>query len=258
MIKLGFAEQWVNLIMRCVTSVNYYFRINQSIFGAIKPTRGLRQGDPLSPYLFVLCAQGLSHLLSKAVDRKLIRGIKIANTCPMISHLFFADDSLIFFKASREDRIQVRSCLPKYEIESVQMVNFDKYSLTFSPSTPSHTIEDIVEILNVPMVHGHDVYLRLPTLSLRSKKLQFGYLRERVQQKIHGWSSRLFSTGGREVVIKSILQAIPSYAMSCFKIPVSICKEVEQICATFWWKDASGKRGMHWLNWKDLCKPKSV
>lgn len=113
------------------------------------------------------------------------------------------------------------------------MVNFDKSALNFSPSTPSHPIEDIVDVLNVPMVHGHDIYLGSPTLSLRSKKLQFGYLRERVQQKLHGWSCRLFSTRGREVLIKSILQAIPSYAMSCFKIPVAICKEVEQICANF-------------------------
>ncbi|XP_075499819.1 uncharacterized protein LOC142538372 [Primulina tabacum] len=203
MIKLGFAEQWVKLIMRCVTSVTYSFRINHSIFGMLKPSRGLRQGDPLSPYLFVLCAQGLSHLFAKAVERNLIRGVRIANTCPIISHLFLADDSLIFFKATREDNIQVWNCLNLYEKASGQVVNFDKSALTFSPSTCSHTKTDIMDVMDVPMVHGHDIYLGLPTFSVRKKRLQFGYLRERVEQKIKSWSNRLYSTGGREAGVGS-------------------------------------------------------
>lgn len=89
MIKLGFADPWVSLIMRCVSTVSYSFRINHSIYGSIHTSKGLLQGDPLSSYLFVLCAQGFSHLLSKAVERKLIRGVKIANSSPVISHLFF-------------------------------------------------------------------------------------------------------------------------------------------------------------------------
>lgn len=113
MMKFGFAEKWVKLIMRCVTIVTYSFRINQSIFGTLSPQRGLRQGNPLSPYLFVLCAQGLSHLFSKEVERRLIRRVKVANTCPIISHLFFADDSLIFLEFA--DSMNVRNCLHIYE-----------------------------------------------------------------------------------------------------------------------------------------------
>lgn len=138
------------------------------------------------------------------------------------------------------------------------MVNFDKSALTFSPSTPPQIIDEIVNVLQVPSVQGHNFYLGLPTFSLRSKRIQFGYLRERIDNKINDWSNRFFSSGGREVLIKSILQAIPSYAMSCFKIPVLLCRAMEQSCARFWWKDASGRRGVHWLNWKNLCKPKMV
>lgn len=89
MLRLGFAAKWVQLIMKCVTSVSYSVRINHSLYGSISPSRGLRQGDPLSPYLFLLCAQGLSSIISKAVERKLIRGVKVATSCPPISHLFF-------------------------------------------------------------------------------------------------------------------------------------------------------------------------
>lgn len=83
---------------------------------------------------------------------------------------------------------------------------------------------------------GHDLYLGQRTFCLRKKRIQFDYLRERIHKKIHGWTSRFFSQGGREVLIKSVLQAIPSYAMSCFRLPISICHNIEQACAKFWWK----------------------
>lgn len=211
MHKMGFDDRWINLIVRCVTSVTFSVRINKSIFGSIVPQRGLRQGDPLSPYLFVLCSQGLSHLFSKAVESKLIKGIKVANTSPIISHLFFADDSLIFFRATKDDSLNVRRCIQKYEKASGQLVNFDKSALTFSPNTSIVASSDIANIFSIPVVKGHEIYLGLPTFSMRNTSLQFGYLRERMDQRIKGWASKVFSTGGREVLIKSILQAIPSY-----------------------------------------------
>lgn len=86
----------MELIFRCISSVSYLIRVNQSIYGRIIPKRGLRQGDPLSPYLFVICAQGLSKIFSKATNDKWFHGVKISATCPSISHLVFADDSLFF------------------------------------------------------------------------------------------------------------------------------------------------------------------
>ncbi|XP_073153487.1 uncharacterized protein [Henckelia pumila] len=115
MLKMGFHLRWVNLIMRCVTSVSYSFRVNQSIFGEVKPKRGLRQGDPLSPYLFAICAQGLSAIFHQATTNKLFRGVKIANNFPMVSHLFFADDSIIFFRATVQECLQVKGCLQRYK-----------------------------------------------------------------------------------------------------------------------------------------------
>lgn len=258
MIKLGFADKWVSLFMRSMTSVNYSFCLNHSSFGKLYLQRGLRQGDPLSPYLFVPCAPGLSYIFSKAVERRLIRGVKVANSCPVISHLFFADDSLIFFKVTKEDNLNVRNYLNIYEKTSRQMVNFGKSVLSFSPSSSPRIISIIEKVLSVPVVSGHDVYLGLPTFSLRNKKIQFRYILERITKKIQGWSSKLFSMSGRAVLIKSVIQAIPSYAMSCYRIPASICRRVEQICANFWWKGRDGNKGSHWLSWLHLYRPKCL
>lgn len=142
-------------------------------------------------------------------------------------------DSLVFFKEKREDCMQIQNCLHTYERASGHIINFDKYALTVSPSTHSHVIDDIKNILSISIVQSHEVYLGLPTFSLRQKNLQFDYLRQRICKKKLCWNSKFFSMGGREIWIKSAVQAVPSYATSCFKLPISLCQIIEQTLAKF-------------------------
>lgn len=237
---------------------NYSFSLNGKLVGNLSPGRGLRQGDPLSPYLFVLCAQGLSSLFLNHEKNNAFCGVRIARSCPSISHLFFADDSLIFFKATPEVCATIRNCLSIYERASGQLINYEKSSLTLSPNTPEGTSFLIKTMLAIPIVQSHEVYLGLLTFSAKRKKLQFRYLIDRVVKRIHGWGNKTFSAGGKETFIKSVIQAMPSYAMSCFRIPSSVCHAIERECAIFWWGQEEGKRKMHWKKWDDLCKPKCL
>lgn len=99
MLQLGFAAEFVELIMKCVETVTYRFRVNGDVSDMAIPGRGLRQGDPLSPYLFLLCAEGVSALLHHAEASGQIRGIKLAPNAHTVNHLLFADDSPLLVQA---------------------------------------------------------------------------------------------------------------------------------------------------------------
>ena len=115
MERLGFCNRWRDLVMQCITSISYSVLINGVAHGNVHPSRGLRQGDPLSPSLFLLCTKGLSALIHQIAKNKLITGISIARGCPKVTHLFFADDSILFCKASLEECHLLRSTLMEYE-----------------------------------------------------------------------------------------------------------------------------------------------
>ena len=99
LVKLGFDLNWINTVMRCVTNVRYAVRINGELTSPVIPTRGIRQGDPISPYLFLLCTEGLSSLLFQKENVGVLHGIRNGRSGPPISHLLFADDSIFFSRS---------------------------------------------------------------------------------------------------------------------------------------------------------------
>ena len=111
MIKLGFNEEFVSLLMACVRSVKYKVRFNDQETEEFTPSRGLRQGDPLSPYLFLLCAEGLSSLLAHREEVRGMEGVRVCRNAPSVSHLLFADDSLILMKANSTNATSLRQVL---------------------------------------------------------------------------------------------------------------------------------------------------
>jgi len=118
MKRLGFHDDWICIVIRCVSSVTYAVRINGQPYSKIQPTRGLRQGDPLSPYLFLIYAEGLSALLHNAIQQKKLKGVVASVKGPKVLHLFFANDSLIFGRETREDAIEIQRLLQVYEASS--------------------------------------------------------------------------------------------------------------------------------------------
>uniref|UniRef100_A0A803PR48 Reverse transcriptase n=1 Tax=Cannabis sativa TaxID=3483 RepID=A0A803PR48_CANSA len=139
MEKFYFPSNFTNLFISCLSTASFSFSINQQLRGSVIPSRGIRQGNPLSPYLFLLCSEGHSSLITQQVNQRLPRnqalGLKIARNAPIISHLFFADDSILFSAASPSAAVQIKDLLHADSLASGRLVNYDKSSLYFSPNT---------------------------------------------------------------------------------------------------------------------------
>ena len=256
MEKMGFHPRWVGWIMECIKSVTYSVLINGEPKGHIIPTRGIRQGDPLSPYLFLLCSEGLTSLIEQAVSERHIEGFSLCKNGPKVSHLFFADDSLLFCRARVEDVIKIQEILEKYEVASGQKINSDKTTIFFSKDVPMPTKEQVQNLLRVPEIKEYEKYLGLPAVVGRNKRASLNYIKDRVWGKLQGWKEKLLSQAGKEVLLKAVVQAIPTFAMSCFRLPVGLCQDIEMLIRKFWWGQKGDRRKIHWKKWEVLCKPK--
>ena len=174
-----------------------------------------------------------------------------------MSHLFFADDSLLFCQANDNECQSVLDILRTYEQASGQQINRGKTQLFFSSNTKQPTCSKISDLFGVPAVSQYEKNLGLPSFVGRAKKQSFSYIRERVWSKIKGWKEKLLSQAGHEVLIKPVLQAMPTFTMGCFKLPKSLCKDIESMIRKFWWGYKGEARKIHWVGWNKICLPKS-
>ena len=257
MERLGFHPRWRILMMQCVSIVTYSIRMNGKSKDHIVPSRGLRQGDPLSPYLFQLCAKGLSALIKKAVVEGSMEGISVCRNGLALSHLFFADDSLIFCKASIEECESLQRILKVYKDASRQQLNRAKTSLYFSSNTATDIQEEIKTKFGAQVIKQYEKYLGLPSLVGKNRKNSFKGIKEKLAKKLVGWKEKLLSKAGKEILIKAVAQTIPTYAMSCFKILYKLCNEMTSLMRNFWWGQKRDERKMAWISSDKLCTPKA-
>ncbi|XP_010451528.1 PREDICTED: uncharacterized protein LOC104733662 [Camelina sativa] len=218
--------------------------------------RGLRQGDPLSPYLFILCTEVLIANIKKAEREKKVTGITIARNSPTISHLLFADDSLFFCKAEVAECQTVMEIIRNYGKASGQEVNLEKSSIMFGKKVTSAIRDQLKSVIGISKEGGMGSYLDIPENLQGSKMKVFGYVKDRLDDRVNGWNAKLLSKGGKEIMIKSVALALPTHVMSCYKLPQELTSKLTSAISTFWWKSNDRARGLHWVAWDNLCKDK--
>lgn len=179
--------------------------------------------------------EGLSALINKAVQNKSIHRVAASARGPKISHLFFADDSLIFGKATIGECEEILRVLQVYEESPGQQLNRTKTSIFFSRNTNRATKEAIRVQFGAQIIKSHESYLGLPSLVGHSKRNTFAQLKERVVNELARWKEKLLSNAGKEILIKAVAQAVPSYTMSYFRLPTILCNELMRMVRQFWW-----------------------
>ncbi|XP_070677505.1 uncharacterized protein [Malus domestica] len=181
--KMGFCNRWQQLIMGCVSSVQFAILLNGQPGKRFAPSRGLRQGDPLSPFLFLLVGEVFSRLIQKAVHDKLLDGVQLGASGPIISHILFADDTLLFLKADGKNCRNLVDLIKLYCDASGQLVNFQKSSVYFGANIPRRVSAELANILRVQVVLDPGAYMGVPAIWGRSKKMGLTYIKEKIMSK---------------------------------------------------------------------------
>lgn len=165
-------------------TVSYSFVRDGKVFGNVTPQRGIRQGDPISPYLYILCAEGLSGIIRRYEETGLIHGCKIARGAPSISHLLFTDDCYFFFRASQTEANIMKHILQRYERLSDQVINYNKSDIVFSPNTRHESRVSVCNCLGVKQILKPGKYLGMPMCVGRNKTEVFDFLKDQIQGKL--------------------------------------------------------------------------
>lgn len=233
----GFSERFQRLIFSCLSSVTYSVLINRSCVGEVEPARGLRQGDPLAPYLFILCTDILSRLLEANPN---VQGIKVGQNSLAISHFLYADDLLLARRENIRSARAIWECLDLFFRWSRQQVNRKKSSILFSARMSREGNRQIYDMWGLRGMKESSIYLGNALVLGKNHRKEFGKLNDRVQNRLEEWQSKLLSKADKATLIKAIVQAIPVYTMSTFKIPKGICDDLDTLVIRFWWGTKHG------------------
>ncbi|CAA7059442.1 unnamed protein product [Microthlaspi erraticum] len=252
----GFDDQWVTWIMQCVSGPSMRLLWNGEKTEPFKPLRGLRQGDPLSPYLFVLCMERLCHLIEREVENKKWKPISLSRGGPKLSHICFADDLILFAEASVAQIRVVRSVLERFCQASGQKVSLDKSKIFFSENVSRELSSEISAESGIQATRELGRYLGMPVLQKRINKDTFGTVLERMSSKLAGWKGRMLSLAGRITLTKAVVGLVPVHTMSSAKLPESMIKRLDRVSRDFVWGSTAEQRRQHLVSWDKICRPK--
>ncbi|XP_021726206.1 uncharacterized protein LOC110693390 [Chenopodium quinoa] len=256
LMEMNFPIRMIEVIMECITTPSMNILWNGEKTDAFYPTRGIRQGDPLSPYLFVLCMERLNQVIEESIVANRWKPIYASRGGPLLSNLFFVDDLILFAEASIEQAEIVRDCLDRFCVASGQKVSLPKSRVFFSQNVHKDAQKGISEALGMDVTEDLGFYLGMPTLTNTVTKQTYAYLCEKIDRRLSGWKSKYLSLAGRVTLAKSAITTMANYSMQSAKIPRTVCDKIDQKSRRFIWGGNEEKNRIHLLSWETLQIPK--
>ncbi|RVX10791.1 LINE-1 retrotransposable element ORF2 protein [Vitis vinifera] len=259
MQRMGFGEKWIGWIRWCISTASFSVLVNGSPTGFFRSSRGLRQGDPLSPYLFVLGMEALSSLINRAVRGGFLSGCRIGGREGVgiqVTHLLFADDTLVFCDDSQEQVTFLSWLLMWFEATSGLRINLNKSEIL--PVGCVENAELLAAELGCKVGSLPSTYLGLPLgASYKSVKVWDG-VEERMRKKLALWKRQFISKGGRLTLIRSTLASMPTYLMSLLRMPRVVKLRLEKIQRDFLWGGGALEKRPHLVKWAVVCTHKKM
>ncbi|RVW46561.1 LINE-1 reverse transcriptase-like [Vitis vinifera] len=256
--KMGFGTRWMEWIWWCISTAKFSILVNGVPASFFSSSKGLRQGDPLSPYLFVLGMEVLSALIRRAVGGGgFISGCSLRGRGRLeveVSHLLFTDDTIIFCEAKKEYLTSLSWILAWFEAASGLRINLAKSELI--PIGEVEEIEEMAVELGCKVGALPSVYLGLPLGAHHKAIAMWDGVEERMRRRLALWKRQYISKGGRITLIKSTLASIPIYQLSLFQMPRLVAKRLEKLQRDFLWGGGRMERKIHLINWEVVCTQK--
>ncbi|XP_075103611.1 uncharacterized protein LOC142178181 [Nicotiana tabacum] len=217
--KMRFVEYFINMIWNLISNNWYSVLINGQASRFFHSTRGVKQGDPLSPALFVLSSEVLPRSLNKLFEDTRFKGFEMPNWTDPLNHLAYVDDTIIFSSADPYSLRKIVEVLSKYEHTSSQMINTTKSSFYMHSNVSSIVSSSIGTITGFSRGEFSFTYLGCTIFYTRRRKDYYNDLIKTVKAKLHSWKGKLLSYGEKATLISSVLQSMPTHIISVFDPP---------------------------------------
>ncbi|XP_070026560.1 uncharacterized protein [Nicotiana sylvestris] len=253
--KMGFPEAFIGLIFDLIGNNWYSVLINGQPNGFFKSLMGVKQGDPLSPTLFILAAEALFRDLNSLHTNLYFCGFGMPKWSPKINHLSYADDIIIFCLSDETSLRLVMEVLQAYESSSSQQVNKIKSATYMHYLTDNEVINKVERITGIRRQGFPMTCLGCPIFYTRRRGDYYQGLITKVMDKLQSWKGKLLSVGGRAVLIANVLQSILIHMLSAVNPPNYVIKKLHSIFAKFFWSSNIGGSTRHWASWTNLCMP---
>eukprot|EP00253_Pinus_taeda_P017716 PITA_17716 len=253
--SFGFSRRWIDWIHSLISSPNFSILVNGTPSKTFTASRGIRQGDPLSPFLFILAAEGLGRFIKKEREANRIKGLKLWGNNLPLTHQQFVDDIMLFGEPTVKEVRHLRRILDLFAEDSGLEINRDK-SCVFIFNTVDQVKAHLIRLLGFRRGELPTKYLG-NILDFTSKKMKnWQGVLDKLSNKVANWAFRTLNIAGRIVLAKFVLQAIPVYPLSIMAAPLGICTRIREIIRDFIWRGADQKKKWALVSWSQLTERK--
>eukprot|EP00253_Pinus_taeda_P016587 PITA_16587 len=223
-----FASHWIRWIMALIKSTRFSILVNGTPANQFTPSRGLRQGDPLSPFLFVILMEGLSRLIRQAKEEGKIKGLQPLPSIPATTHQQFVDDTMLHGSPTVKEAQGYKNILKLFSEASGMDINLSKSTIFFFNMNVA-VQRNLSRILGFRRGNLPSRYLGAPLFDKLWQKSHWEKLLDNLKKICQHWTHRALNFAGRLVLTKAVLQAIPQYMLSIIPAPQGILQQIRNI-----------------------------